>query len=40
MRRHYEAPKVEWEELYLDYLLCDSKVDGSLEDLIDEPLYS
>lgn len=38
MEKQYEKPKVEWEELFLPCLLCDSTTDGSLEDLIDEPI--
>ena len=40
MKELYQTPEVEWEELFPYDLLCDSNLDGSLEDLIDEPLYS
>ena len=39
MEKLYQKPSVEWEELYLYSILCDSKIDGDLEDLTDEPLY-
>ena len=39
MKTLYQKPQAEWEEMYLDRLLCDSSVDSGLDDIVDEPLY-
>ena len=39
MEKLYQKPEVEWEEMSLYNILCDSKIDGDLDNLTDEPLY-
>ena len=39
MEKLYQTPQVEWEEMFPDSLLCDSKIDSGLEDITDESLY-
>lgn len=39
MKTDYQKPVSEWELLRMTGLLCDSSVDGGLDDIVDEPLY-
>ena len=39
MKLQYQIPVTEWELLRTASLLCDSSLDGGLDDIVDEPLY-
>lgn len=39
MKIQYQVPATEWELLRMTGLLCDSSLDGGLDDIVDEPLY-
>ena len=39
MRMKYQKPDFDCEEIRMSRLLCDSKVDGDLDGLVDETLY-
>ena len=39
MKLQYQIPVTEWEFLRMAGLLCDSSLEGGLDDIVDEPLY-
>ena len=39
MKKLYQKPESDFDLMLTAGMLCDSKLDGSLEELVDEPLY-